>query len=76
MTDYKKQKILTDVKKILEKQTMKGLKKYGTTVNPSALEATEWIDHACEEIVDTLVYLQSNKQKIRESMKNECRDNS
>ena len=72
MTDYKKQKILTDVKKILEKQTMKGLKKYGTTVNPSALEATEWIDHACEEIVDTLVYLQC----IKERLKNECRDNS
>ena len=39
MTDYKKQKILTDVKKILEKQTMKGLKKYGTTVDPNALSA-------------------------------------
>ncbi len=72
MTDYKKQKILTDVKKILEKQTMKGLKKYGTTVNPSALETTEWIDHACEEIVDTLVYLQC----IKERLKNEYRDNS
>ena len=66
MINYKKQKILTDVKKILEKQTLKGLKKYGTTVDPDALSAEEWIDHACEEMVDTIVYLQCLKERLKD----------
>ena len=66
MINYRKQKILTDVKKILEKQTLKGLKKYGTTVDPDALDATEWIDHAREELIDTLVYLSCLKERLKD----------
>ena len=66
MTDYKKQKILTDVKRLLEKQTLKGLKKYGTTVDPNALSAEEWIDHTSEEIIDTLVYLRCLKERLKD----------
>ena len=66
MTDYKKQKILTDVKRLLEKQTLKGLKKYGTTVDPNALSVEDWIDHASEEIIDTLVYLRCLKERLKD----------
>ena len=66
MTDYKKQKILTDVKRLLEKQTLKGLKKYGTTVDPDSLSAEDWIDHASEEIIDTLVYLRCLKERLKD----------
>ena len=72
MTDYKKQKILTDVKRLLEKQTLKGLKKYGTTVDPNALSTEEWIDHAREEAIDFIVYLTC----IKERLKDEHRNNS
>ena len=66
MINYRKQKILTDVKNILEKQTMKGLKKYGTTVDPDALSAEEWIDHTREELIDAIVYLSCLKERMKD----------
>ncbi|WP_107842024.1 hypothetical protein [Metasolibacillus meyeri] len=50
--------VLKQVQELLINQTVKGLEKYGQTVNPNGLSTTEWIDHASEEIVDLLVYLQ------------------
>lgn len=55
---------LQNVEAILRKQTEKGIKKYGHTVDPDNLTAEQWIDHTMEELVDTLVYLQCLKQKL------------
>lgn len=55
--------VLSQVHELLINQTKKGLEKYGQTVNPNGLSTTEWIDHASEEIVDLLVYLQVLKIK-------------
>lgn len=47
-----------------ESQTLKGLKKYGQTVADNNLTAVEWIDHAVEELIDYVVYLECLKEKL------------
>jgi hypothetical protein len=56
---------LSSVEALLRKQTEKGFRKYGVIVEPSRLSSVEWIDHAMEELVDTLVYLQCLKDKLK-----------
>ena len=56
--------ILTAIKKILDNQQEKGLKKYGKTVDQADLSIEEWIEHTQEEIADTLIYLECIKQKM------------
>lgn len=56
--------ILREVNEKLELQTAKGLAKYKTTVNAEDYSEVEWIDHTCEELIDTLVYLVARKQSI------------
>ena len=55
--------ILEGVLNKLVTQTQKGLEKYGTTVNADMLSMIEWINHAQEEIIDLLVYLETMKVK-------------
>lgn len=57
-------KVLTYVKALLDKQTAKGIKKYGEAVTPEKLTTIAWIEHAQEELVDLLVYLECLKQKV------------
>jgi hypothetical protein len=59
--------VLLSVEDKLRKQTEKGFKKYGTIVNPDRLPTVEWIDHAQEEIIDLLVYLECLKYKVYHS---------
>lgn len=57
--------ILVAVKERLEKQTEKGIKKYGATVNPSDYDTIGWIEHAQDELIDAIVYLETLKQKVK-----------
>lgn len=57
-------KTLVKVMQLLYNQTEKGIKKYGHSVNVDSLSDVQWIDHAMEELVDTLVYLQCLKEKL------------
>lgn len=56
MKEIEENKILREVSKVLEEQTLKGLEKYGHTVNPREYDAEGWIDHLQQELVDSLVY--------------------
>lgn len=56
--------VLREVNELLELQTAKGLTKYQTTVNADDYTLEQWIDHAREELVDTLVYLTVIKRKL------------
>ena len=56
--------VLREVNSLLENQTAKGLAKYKTTVNPDDYTVEEWIRHAQEELIDTLVYLTVLRQKL------------
>lgn len=46
-------------------QQEKGLKKYGTYVNVEDYDVIGWIEHAQQEMIDQLVYLEALKQKIK-----------
>lgn len=61
--EINKNDVLNQVQELLKKQTEKGLEKYGQTVQPNELSTTEWLNHASEEIIDLLVYLQVLKQE-------------
>lgn len=61
--ELQKNLILRNVQKLLEKQTEKGLKKYGTTVNPADYTFIEWIEHLQQEMIDAIVYCETLKFK-------------
>lgn len=61
---------LRNVEALLRKQTEKGFRKYGVVVEPDRLTDVQWIDHAMEELVDTLVYLQCLKEKLLNNYEN------
>lgn len=61
---------LRNVEALLRKQTEKGFRKYGVIVQPDRLTDVQWIDHAMEELVDTLVYLQCLKEKLLNNYEN------
>lgn len=65
MQEIEENPVLCRLQQLLINQTEKGLRKYGTTVEPASLEAIEWIDHACEEIIDMLVYLQVLRERVQ-----------
>lgn len=54
----------TEILAKFEAQTRKGLKKYGQTVANNILSVVEWIDHASEELIDYIVYLECLKAKL------------
>lgn len=64
MQEIKTNTVLNAVNALLIKQTEKGVQKYGQSVTPAKLTTVAWIDHAQEEIVDLLVYLECLKQKL------------
>lgn len=49
------------VNTILERSEI-GLKKYGTNLNREDLTRLEWINHAQEEAMDFILYLEKMKQ--------------
>lgn len=57
-------KILSAIQKKFEAQTLKGVEKYGQTVADNDLTAIEWIDHANEEAIDHIVYLECLKARL------------
>lgn len=57
--------VLTRVQHLLASQTKKGIDKYGVTIVPDSLSTIEWIDHASEELIDTLVYLQCLRERMK-----------
>lgn len=56
--------ILRNIQDKFETQTEKGLAKYGHTVRPESLFTTDWINHAQEELIDALVYLECLKSSL------------
>lgn len=58
MTGMLNNKTIQNVMNKLVAQQEKGLKKYGTLVDPSKLELEEWVVHAQEEALDLAIYLE------------------
>lgn len=52
-----------------EAQQLKGLEKYGTFINTDDYDLLGWIEHAQQEMMDQMVYLEAIKQKLQEQSK-------
>jgi hypothetical protein len=50
-------KTIESVKQDLESRELRGLHKYGTTVDRDDLNELDWLQHAYEEALDLAVYL-------------------
>ncbi|UDF17584.1 hypothetical protein LG951_05180 [Bacillus pumilus] len=50
----------------LHKQQEKGLKKYGAYVKTSSYDLKEWLQHAQEEAIDFVTYLETAIQLLQE----------
>jgi len=53
------------VKKFLERSDL-GQKKYGTTLDRTDLKTLDWINHAQEELMDGILYLEKLKKTFSE----------
>jgi hypothetical protein len=62
-----KSSVLSAVTRRLAKQTEKGVEKYGSPVQSSDLSPIQWVDHAADEFVDALVYLECMKQQMQDA---------
>ena len=56
--------VLRAVQDVLDNQVAKGYAKYGTTVKPQDYTTKQWINHASEEAMDFVVYLQTLATKM------------
>jgi hypothetical protein len=52
------------VQKFLQRSEL-GQKKYGTTLDREDLNTLDWIQHAQEELMDGILYLEKLKQSVR-----------
>lgn len=57
--------IVYNVARKMKNRQNEGLKKYGVTMDRKDLSAIEWINHAQEEIMDLLLYLEKLKAEIK-----------
>jgi len=52
------------IKSFLERSAL-GHKKYGTTLDRTDLKTLDWIQHAQEELMDGILYLERLKKEMR-----------
>ena len=58
-------RILSRVMDKFKDREQEGLVKYGTTMDRNDLSLTEWINHAQEEAMDLVLYLEKMKQEVQ-----------
>lgn len=59
--------------KEIRQRKIHGLKKYGKTVDQNPLSLLEWIEHAKQEAMDFIIYLERTKRQIELEKTNERR---
>ena len=62
--DQSNDRILFAVMQKFKSRAEVGQKKYGTTMDRTDLSTKEWIDHAIEESMDFILYLEKLKQQL------------
>jgi hypothetical protein len=58
-------KIVISVLESFKKRSEIGIKKYNTTLERSDLSTLEWLQHAQEEAMDFVLYLERLKQEYK-----------
>ena len=54
------------IRKFQERSAV-GIKKYGVTLDRTDLKVGDWIQHAQEELMDGILYLEKLKNELKES---------
>ena len=62
--------IVTTIIKQFEERSLKGKAKYGVDLDRTDLSLLEWIEHAKQEHMDAILYLEKIKQTISGQEKN------
>lgn len=60
-----KDKIVNQVIKKFKQRSDVGLEKYGTTLTRTDIDTLGWIQHAQDELMDAILYLERLKQEIK-----------
>ncbi len=63
-TDYVPDSIVQTIIERFMERSKKGAKKYGVTLDRTDLDTTAWIDHAQEELMDGILYLEKLKNQL------------
>jgi hypothetical protein len=61
--------IVKSIIKQFEERSIKGKEKYGTDLDRTDLSLLEWIEHAKQEHMDAILYLEKLKQQYIEEHK-------
>ena len=61
--------VVTSVIKQFEERSIQGKEKYGTDLDRNDLTLLEWIEHAKQEHMDAILYLEKLKQQYIEEHK-------
>jgi hypothetical protein len=61
--------IVTSVIKQFEERSIKGKEKYGTDLDREDLALIDWIEHAKQEHMDAILYLEKIKQQYLKELK-------
>jgi len=56
--------IVTSIIKQFEERAVKGKAKYGTDLDRKDLSTVDWIEHAQQELMDGILYLEKLKQEL------------
>ena len=67
--EYTKDTIVNNVIQSFVERSNVGLQKYGTTLDRDDLSVLDWIQHAQEELMDGILYLEKIKKTMRETQK-------
>jgi len=62
--DYEQDSIIQELRDMLLQRSETGIRKYGTTLDRNDLEASEWCQHALEEVLDFAGYVLRLKKDL------------
>ena len=61
--------IVASIVKQFEERSVKGKEKYGTDLDRTDLSLLEWVEHAKQEHMDAILYLEKLKQQFLQENK-------
>ena len=73
MEQPKYDSVVSAVVSAFQKRAEFGQKKYGTTLDRNDLTFLQWIQHAQEELMDAILYLEKMKQLSSSMQDHPCR---
>ena len=63
-TEFQLDSIVTSIIRQFEERAVKGKQKYNTDLDRKDLSTIDWINHAQQELMDGILYLEKLKQEL------------